>query len=161
MKTGAALNRHRSKQDYQTPRAFLEAVERRFGPIVWDLAAHEGNHVAHSWYGPGSESAADSLDPSIRWHRVGNLWLNPPFNDIEPWAQKCKNEMADTSYGKLSFLVPASVGSEWFAQYVWGHSRVLPLRPRLSFDGVNPYPKDCMLCVYGEAPGFEPWRWDR
>ena len=40
-----------SKQDYSTPRAFLDAVEKRFGRIKWDLAAHERNHVCDLWLG--------------------------------------------------------------------------------------------------------------
>lgn len=37
--------------------------------------------------------------------------------------------------------------------------RIVFPRPRLSFDGKNPYPKDLGLIVYGEKPGYETWRW--
>ncbi len=41
-----------SRQDYGTPRAFLDAVERRFGPIQFDLAAHRGNAKHERYFAP-------------------------------------------------------------------------------------------------------------
>lgn len=41
-----------SKQDYSTPRRFLDAVEKRFGTIVFDLAAHAGNHIVPRYFAP-------------------------------------------------------------------------------------------------------------
>lgn len=149
----------KSKQDYATPREFIAAVERRFGPLAWDLAAHEGNHATVPWFGPGSPWARDSLIQP--WHGLqGNLWLNPPFADIEPWARKCDHE---SIFGaRILFLVPASVGSEWYRKWVHDRALVLFLSPRLVFDGKSPYPKDCLLAAYGyRGYGYECWRWDR
>jgi phage N-6-adenine-methyltransferase len=152
----------RSKQDYHTPRPFLDAVERRFGTIVWDLAANSENHVCCNWYGPGSESAEDSLDPALRWRRSGLSWLNPPFGNIEPWASKCADEVPSWNPVKterIALLVPASVGSSWFNEHVFNKALILFFRPRLSFDRVAPFPKDCMLCIYGMSPIIETWNW--
>lgn len=41
-----------SRQDYGTPPEFIAAVERRFGPIVHDLAAHAGNHRHARYFAP-------------------------------------------------------------------------------------------------------------
>lgn len=41
-----------SKQDFGTPKVFLDAVEKRFGPIAIDLAAHSGNKVASRYFAP-------------------------------------------------------------------------------------------------------------
>jgi len=166
VRTGASLARGQSKQDYATPRKFLDAVQRRFGTIVFDLAAHADNCVVPGYFGPGG-ILQDALSPECVWQRCpsGSLWLNPPFDTIAPWARKCAEVGGFTqsrcrSVGqRILFLVPASVGSEWFAQYVDGEALVVFLRPRLSFDGKNPYPKDCMLCVFGAQPGYECWRW--
>jgi len=149
----------RSKQDYATPRPFLDAVERRFGPIRLDLAAHQDNHVCPDWLGPGS-TKPDAF--KVRWSNYpGVLWLNPPFEDIAPWAEMAAAEGSNGA--RVVMLVPAAVGSNWFADHVHHKALVLAIRPRLSFDGVNPYPKDLMLACYGPwvAPGFDCWRWDR
>lgn len=160
-RSGAAFARGASKQDYSTPRAFLNAVGERFGPIVFDLAAHADNCVVPRYFGPGGEEE-DALHRKCFWSGcpAGNLWLNPPFDTIAPWARKCAEQaLRAGDRQRIFFLVPASVGSEWFAQFVDGEGLVLFLRPRLSFDQKNSYPKDCILCVYGVEPGYECWRW--
>jgi len=83
----------KSKQDYSTPRPFLDAVERRFGPIRWDLAAHSRNHVVADYYGPGSPHGEDSFKQDWAKHS-GVLWLNCEYSDIAPWASKCREDGA-------------------------------------------------------------------
>jgi phage N-6-adenine-methyltransferase len=157
-KTGAGLARHRSAQDVQTPANFIEAVERRFGRIHLDLAATEENAQADLRWGPGSK-VPDSLVED--WtKREGLLWLNPPYGDIEPWARKCAT-CRDRS-GWLLFLVPASVGANWFHEHVVPNSHVLELRDRLTFVGSSqPYPKDLLLSCFGFGmTGRSAWHWD-
>ena len=158
MKTGASLNRGRSKQDYGTPKAFMTAVERRFGSIVCDLAADAHNTKSECWYGEDRDSL------TVPWaleNPEGTLWLNPPFSDITPWAAKCSVERLSRT-GLILLLTPASIGTEWFASHVHGQAMVLGLSPRLTFEGTtDPYPKDLMLSVFGYGmSGFDLWRWD-
>lgn len=146
-----------SKQDYETPWPFIHAVEVRFGKLAWDLAATKENTKAPLCIEPWS----DSLSETCRWPFHAHCWLNPPFQKITPWAAKCASSgFGWPNLGRLFFLVPASIGSNWFARHVHGKALVLGLNgPRLSFDGVAPFPKDLMLCIYGERPGFDVWRW--
>ena len=60
---------------------------------------------------------------------------------------------------RIYFLVPAAVGSNWFRGYVHKKALVLFLNGRLSFDGKAPYPKDCLLAVYGVKAGYDVWKW--
>lgn len=150
---------HRSEQTVGTPRAFLIAIERRFGPIVIDLAATEDNRVCAEYLGPGSPLGWDSL--LVPWrHQRGWQFLNPPFGDIAPWAQKCAEESAKGAH--VLFLVPASVGSNWFNTWVRPHAYVFELTPRLTFVGhTQVYPKDLILCCYGPERfvGRDSWNW--
>jgi phage N-6-adenine-methyltransferase len=151
--SGAAFHRGSSHGVHATPWDLIAAVEEKFGKITCDLAASAANKRCDFFI----DEDRDTF--KVVWHKLGSglLWLNPPFASIEPWVKKCALEARHGA--KIALLVPASVGSEWFTSYVWGRARVLPLRPRPSFDGKNPYPKDVMLCVYGVRKGFEPWRW--
>lgn len=156
--TGPSIKRGRSKQDHGTPREFLDAVEKRFGPIAWDLAAHSGNHVVPRYLGPGSSVADDSL--SIDWGLLdGPLWLNPEFANIAPWAAKCSHHRF--RHSPILFLTPASIGTDWFDEHVKDSAFVLGLSPRMTFVGSDdPYPKDLMLSVfYAGLSGFSTWRW--
>lgn len=155
----------RSKQDYGTPPDFIQAVERRFGALAVDLAARQDNKKAPRCVTPEDDSL--SVNWGIIFGRL-NCWLNPPFADIEPWAAKCAHHapMFAERGGRILFLVPASVGANWYADHVHNKALVLGLQGRLCFDGKDPYPKDCILAVFGRGePGFENrvgfdvWRW--
>lgn len=161
--------RGRSKQDYETPPDFIAAVEERFGPLSVDLAARKDNAKVKLYVSPEENSL--SVLWTQRFPRC-NLWLNPPFSDIGPWAEKCARETKEArarrEWTTILFLTPASIGSDWFADHVHQKALVLGLRPRLKFVGMKPnpktgkvdgYPKDLMLSVFGLPPGFDTWRW--
>jgi len=169
----------KSKQDYSTPKVFLDAVKKKFAvkQFAWDLAAVKTNAVnrpANNYYGPDHHTIIYRNALALDWTKLrGDLWLNPPFANIAPWAEKCA---ASAPYRiglgsrerRIFLLVPAAVGSNWFARHVFNKARVLLLNGRIPFDGcaVNPktgkvdgYIKDLILAVYGEKPGVEVWRW--
>jgi phage N-6-adenine-methyltransferase len=148
----------RSKQDYGTPREFLDAVEGRFGKLTCDLACTRENMKCPEGY---TYPEHDSLGAS--WAKdwpYGNLWLNPPFSNLEDWADKCAVE-SPKRVGFIFLLTPASVGTTWFDDYVHLHAYVLGLSPRLTFEGAtDPYPKDLIMSIYGYGlRGFDTWRW--
>jgi phage N-6-adenine-methyltransferase len=152
-RTGPSVKRGASKQDYETPQEFIDAVERRFGRITCDLAATKENAKCAAYITPERDTF------TVEWHKLsGLLWLNPEYKDIRRWVKKCADEAVLGAH--IALLIPASVSTNYFADYVYGYSLVMPIRPRLTFVGQpDPYPKDLMLCLYRGTPGFEPWRW--
>lgn len=147
-----------SRQDYATPWDFIFALAKRFGPMKVDLASSK-EHAKCSDYITKEE---DSF--SVDWiRRIGskNAFLNPPFSDITPWAKKCAEFGEQSFRGRVFLLVPASVGANWFVDYVHGRAYVLALQGRLTFVGEkDPYPKDCMVCLFGAGVhGFDVWNW--
>lgn len=166
--TGASFHRGESKQDYGTDPRLVRAVVQRFGKMDFDLAAtRENSQCGEDYFGPGSAENEDAL--SLSWDALkGNLWLNPPYADIATWAKKCASYRG---MGKIFFLVPASVGANWFTDHVQPHAHTFILNGRLTFVGeTNAFPKDCMLCVYMPAwtvagelvrGTIEVWRWKK
>lgn len=162
-KTGASFKKGKSKQDIGTPRCFIDAVERRFGRIVFDLAANASNAVCEDFYGPGSTRGENSLVSP--WNlsgaaRTGLLYLNPPFDPIAPWSAKCAQHWQRR--GLIGLLVPSARGSNWFQQYVRPFAYVLDLGDRIQFNGEDhKYPKDLIFCLYGYGfVGEGYWHWD-
>jgi len=154
-----------SKQNYQTPKNFINAAVNKFGRIAFDLAADESNAQAKDFY----TEADDSLKQD--WVRLtyqsgygqSVLWLNPPYDKIHLWAAKCADFGRNVikSNTKLLLLVPASVGSDWFTHHVFGKSTVYLLNGRLTFVGEKqPFPRDCILAVYGANVDRTIYSWD-
>lgn len=134
----------RSKQTYSTPWKFIRAVESRFGPLDFDLAASPTNAKAVRFFTRRQNALKRVWQPSDF-----RFWLNPPYGHIMPWAAKCADTARTLSpSGSILLLVPASVCSQWFIQHVWGKATVNLLAPRLCFIRDEPYPKDLILCVY-------------
>lgn len=145
-----------SKQDYETPSDFLEAVRVRFGDLEVDLACSAPTQtdmfltdnrkapIALHW------PAVDAL--AIPWDAYGDslCWLNPPFKRCNDFAEKCAAEVKRfTSRGRIFMLTPASVASNWFSDHVFKKAYVMTLQPRLVFVGEkDPFSKDLMLTIF-------------
>lgn len=153
---GPTIRRGQSKQDVQTDPLFMSAVQHRFGKIGFDLAASPENAQHEHFF----TKQHDSLKQP--WSELivdGWLWLNPEFDRIEPWVDKCAIESERGA--KILLLTPASIGSNWFAKWVRPFSYVIALNGRLTFVGhAQSYPKDCILAVYCSGlRGFDTWNW--
>lgn len=163
-------NRAESNQCWRTPPEFLAAVQRRFGHIDFDLAATTGHEVTRHnvirgpdgkvLAGPHFSPEDDSLAQD--WRALTHTrvaWLNPPFANIAPWAKKV-TECSGLPRWTL-MLVPASMGSKWWANYVLGKTMVFGV-PRMKFVGADHlYPKDLALVCSGygvSGCGYWDWR---
>lgn len=148
----------RSKQDYGTPIEFLDAVMAKLGISEFDidLAASADNAVASLFYDKEQNSLVQPWDIGTGWN-----WLNPEFANIGPWVARALYHARN--YGtKTAVLIPASVGANWWRDFVHDKCRVLFLNGRIHFVGCDdPYPKDCALLLYGEAPGYDVWSWTK
>lgn len=155
----APRDRTKTKQDHTTPADLLDAAEARFGTILFDLAASDGQevrpHLAH--FTPAQDSLAQRwpcshLGSPHDWAQPnGVLWLNPPYSpDITPWAARCATWRLEAARGLvLCFLVPYSADTEWWRDSVRGKSHVVALKTRPKFSGeAHGYPKPMALVVY-------------
>ena len=151
----------RGEQGFRTPPDFLRACERKFGVrIAFDLACTREDAVAPGFVHPEVDALASAWPTMVE----GDVaWLNPPYARSSAFARVA----SESKHCRTLMLVPASVGTAWFAEYVHPHALVVFLRPRLTFlhpDGtIMPAPinRDLMLCAYGWPPGVvvcEDWR---
>ena len=151
-----------SKQSYGTPADFLDAAKRRLGIFQFglDIAASPSNAVAARYFTKKQDCFAQ---PSWRApNRQGWSWLNPEFDDIERYAKRCFFER-QVNDAQIAFLTPASVGANWYRDFVHNRAFVLALNGRITFKGQkDPYPKDCILSLFSPflAPGFDVWNWN-
>ena len=151
-----------SKQDYQTPPEFIRAVLDRLHSesFVWDLAADADNTVVPRCFFSEREDALAQSWANVSTSRW--MWLNPPFSIIAPWVEKAWME-SQLGGAHIAMLVPASVGSNWWRDWVHDKAHVLLLNGRLTFVGhEDPYPKDCALLLYTPFinGGYESWTWN-
>lgn len=145
-----------SRQDYQTPPEFYKALCVKLGvsQCVIDLAASRDNSLCANYYNKEEDALTQS------WSFEGWAYCNPPFGDIAPWVEKAYVESQKGAH--VAMLLPASVGSNWYANWGHGKAHVLFVSPRLTFVGCEaPYPKDVMVLLYMKyvRGGYECWNW--
>lgn len=146
----------RSKQDYGTPKDFLATLKRFLSTqdFVVDLAADISNTVASVFI----TKEEDSLKQDWEAYSSGWAYLNPPFSHISPWVRKA----SEITKARIAMLVPASVGSNWWRDWVDKKAYVLFLNGRLTFVGETAsYPKDCAILLYTPLKiiRYEVWNW--
>lgn len=164
---GPTIKRGESSGDIWTPEAFIDAVTINFAMLAVDLAAEAHSKKAPEYIGP----EVDSLKQD--WTRILNGragWLNPPYSNITPWAKKCAWECFQDDQNEIFLLVPASVGANWFWDWVWPFATVYSVG-RMVFDNcfdkygqlvTTPYPKDLILAHYTNTTPhgvFQRWQW--
>lgn len=155
---GAAYHRGTSEQSVQTPAEFIHAVKRRWGltEFYWDLAADLDNRQAPNFFDE-AQDALQQVWPTTAGREM--CWLNPPYANIGAWVKKA----AQSPQCHTLMLVPASVGTNWYRDWVFPYAATIVLNGRLTFVGhEHPYPKDLMLLHYAHgfgAASFSLWRW--
>ncbi len=155
---GAGYHRGASRGDIATPREFVTAVERRYyGRFDFDLAADAHNTVAPSWY----DIQQDALRRDWQDLRGKTCWCNPPYSDIGPWVRKAAESVQSLQHPRIVMLLPAAIGSRWYADWVYPYAVTVVLRPRIVFRGhSHPYPRGLILAVYdGRRRHLELWDW--
>lgn len=102
-----------------TTREALAWCKRVAGVDSFDLdaaACHESHH-ARDWYGDKGSHFLDGL--SNVWY--GNVWCNPPWDDIEPWTEKAWRSFAQATPSVLtvSMLLPGDrTHRPWWQRWV-------------------------------------------
>ena len=68
--------------EWRTPPALFDAVERSFGTRWVDMAATAENSLCQAFVGPGSGLGNNALveDWEYLWRTLGPLWCNPPYS---------------------------------------------------------------------------------
>lgn len=154
------------KQDYGTPPELVQAVERDFGVIIFDLAASKSNCIIEYHFDSSSNSLIQDWFVAHSGHtqRYGDsqfLWLNPPFERVRPWMEKCRDEAAKGA--RILSLTKASLDSNWYQDVVAPNAASWILKDRVKFVGCpNVFTQALMLTEWGTGKrGLGFWDWKR
>lgn len=158
-------------QNWATPLAFIDAFSARFGPIGFDLAASSENAKAEYYFTEEQDALKQDWLTAYRGCGGRWLWLNPPFADMAPLAEKVSEEARRGA--RIAMLHQVSL-ARWFVDYVVPNARTYLLSPRVRYvppKGEERNPKtgklrtgadfDSALSLFGPATrgSIEVWEW--
>jgi phage N-6-adenine-methyltransferase len=138
-----------STQNTETPNEFIGAVERMLRiNFLYDLAASSENAKCERFY----DESMDAL--KIVWPTDGWCFLNPPFNDLTPWVEKCVEQVERGV--RIVSIWPLS--SDFNMVPAWQYADVIIVHGR-----IWPLVRGCMLCVWSDNRRGDVTcvKWDR
>lgn len=134
-----------ARNDWQTPRGVLDLVNA-VGCIMFDPCTSDDNPTDANMYisPPGNGLEWD-------WRIGGGLvYVNPPYNELAAWAEKCAAEGVGRGVEIIS-LTPARTDTRAAQDYLFTAEAICFWRGRLRFVGAKdaaPFPS--MLCYWGQ-----------
>jgi site-specific DNA-methyltransferase (adenine-specific) len=141
------------KDDWGTPPALFDQLHAEFG-FMWDAAAHAGNCLLPSWFGPG---AANENALTAHWFGLGPFFCNPPYSRGLQHKFVAKAAEARREGETTVMLLPARTDTLSFHMHIWDRENHRPrpgvevrfLKGRLKFVGAAagaPFPS--MIVVF-------------
>ncbi|MAK51090.1 DNA N-6-adenine-methyltransferase [Marinobacter sp.] len=139
------------KDDWGTPTAFFDRLERRFQGFDRDVCASDHNAKCKNYW----TKEDDAL--SKTW--TGYCWMNPPYGrQIGEWVKKAY-ESADSGEATVVCLLPSRTDTKWWHEYVMRADTLWFVKGRLKFEGApNSAPFPSVVAVFGVYPNYMPGR---
>lgn len=137
---------------WETPQAFFEMLDEEFG-FTLDVACLPGTAKAANYFTPADDGLAQDWSGHI-------CWMNPPYGrgqDVFSWVRKAYSTGENGS--TVVALLPASVDTRWFHEYVIRATEIRFVRDRLWFrkDGIEARANHgSMVVVFDRHSGFTP-----
>jgi phage N-6-adenine-methyltransferase len=146
-----------STDEWITPDEVVEEFAQRYAVATiegWkvfnlDPCARADNSQAMFYY----DQAADGL--AQEW--FGVVFVNPPYSNPGPWCQKAAEEVAAGHAQRVVMLLPPSIDTDWFHDWVQPFADVEFRRGRIAFLDYTGEPikgarQGNMIAVYPKAP---------
>ena len=129
------------RDEHYTPKWIFETLGIQFD---LDVAAP----IALSLSNVPAKYTYNEKDNGLEKEWFGNVWMNPPYSQMTPWANKFRE------HGNGIALLPVS-RSKWF-KAMWEEADAITLAPyNLKFDRVNEKPKTIAFATMFFAFGKE------
>lgn len=145
-----------SEQSYETPSYLVGQFAKFFGAFVLDCAATEDNKKAPHCYTIADNALLQDIAADLE-ALGGNGFINPPFEDIEPWVRhvaQCAARLPK-DLGIL-MLLPASMATAWWAEAA-RFCETYVLYPRFTYE--HPDPKRAAEIWANKKAGRKPEDW--
>lgn len=128
------------KQDWTTPRAFFEELDREFR-FTLDAAASDENALCKRYF--------TEKDDGLKQKWGGRVWLNSPYGRVlGQWVKKAYESVKDGDCELVVMLLPARTDTSYWHDYCM-KGDVRFIRGRLKFgDGKNSAPFPSAIVIF-------------
>ena len=124
----------RDSDHYSTPNKFYSAINKEF-EFTFDPCP--------------LRSAVDGL--LLDW--IGNIFINPPYSNIEPFISKGISELRKGNANKCVYLIPVRSDTKYWHDLIMKYaSEIRFIKSRLNFnESKSPAPFPCVLIIFEKS----------
>lgn len=118
------------KDDWATPQALFDEMNKKYGPFDLDVCAtKENSKCGHNYLGLGTYYSPDTFVDGLiaQWHMIGvKCWMNPPYSRGQQakWVKKAYEESQKGC--TVVALLPARTDTRAFHTYIWDTALAAP-----------------------------------
>lgn len=107
----------------------------------------------------GTPNFFTEKDNSLTKEWNGNVFINPPYSNIELWIKKCVEEHERDRNRNIVMLIPARTDTKYFHDLIVPYCEVRFVRGRLKFSekGTAPFPS--MVVIYNNGGNSQNIKW--
>ena len=129
----APTDKKKDRQRWATPSYVVNGIAHLTGRgFDVDLCAEAWSAKHEVWMGPGSDIAENAFE--VSWGGFwSSPWCNPPYNNIDPWAEGLVENAETFPDFMARFLVPARTDRPWW-HLLLRHGWVTFIEGRIEFD---------------------------
>jgi phage N-6-adenine-methyltransferase len=108
-------------------------IVAEYGDFDLDPCAREESAKATYFYTKADDGLAQD------W--FGRVWVNPPYSNPAPWCQKAVAEIQAGRVTEVVMLLPGSIDTGWFHDWVVPYAEIHFRRGRIRFYGWDARPR--------------------
>lgn len=132
--------------EWQTPKELYEQLNQNFS-FDLDPCTTKDNPLNTPIFYTKEENGLSRI-----W--FGNVFVNPPYNEIEKWLKKAVEEIQNNpKINNIVFLLPVRSDTKWFHEYIYNKPKTQLhfLKGRLKFTGAkNSAPFPSMIVTFSK-----------
>lgn len=119
--------------DWATPQAFFDEMNKKYGPLQLDVCASDYNRKCGYYY--SIDRSQDGLQ--AEWHKAWGFnsppkcWMNPPYSDLKSWVRKAYEESKKGC--TVVCLIPARTDTDAFHRYILPFSGLNSNNPQFAW----------------------------
>ena len=101
---------------------------------------------------PFADNTFTESDNGLAQPWFGNVWVNPPYSDMETWTDKVITESVRGDTEVICFLCKGDSSTDWWQKAVSESTAVCAINGRLSFGNSNNSAPFCShLIIFGDV----------
>lgn len=136
-----------SKETYSdiwlTPKWLFDKLNKEF-KFDLDPATEQNNPL-------GTQHFFTEQDNSLTKEWNGNVFINPPYSNIETWIKKSLDEWNRDRYRDIVMLIPARTDTKYFHNLIVPHCEVRFIKGRLKFSEKGSAPFPSMVVIFNRG----------